>query len=275
MTSHYGWKARESSQEPKEQQTKEKSLNISMLIHVLVDLQSGSGSNEQSEKAENEEDRNADYEMLEMKIEGLEMELTQKNISIEEYEKNLSEKSEKLRVLQQEFNGMQSNFQLAQQQNTEYTDKCLAMEEKCKLFEQMKTENSKLSETNESLTNLLSHKATEYEEKCHSFIEELNKKNVEIKQKDAENIKIENEMNTLKAKLVYFKNRALKMDKLQRCKSRLMDITTDYRKLKNQVTWELQRGLQDFVCTTSALKQGIEEGPANLSTFNFAANSVE
>merc|ERR1712228_947496 len=101
------------------------------------------------------------------------------------------------------------------------------------------------------------------------------KTNQEIKQKDAENIKIENEMNTLKAKLVYFKNRALKMDKLQRCKSRLMDITTDYRKLKNQVTFELKRGLQDFVCTTSALKQGIEEGPTNLTSFNFAANSIE
>ena len=278
MTSHYGWKARsrESSQEPSG--NKEKSLNISMLSHVLVDLQSSNETSEQlpvavEQKKNAEED--AKFEMMTMKMDELEMELTQKNISIEEYEKNLNEKNEKLRILQQDFDGMESNFNLVKEQNTKYTDKCMQMEEKCELFEAMKEEIAKLKQTNDSMEQLLAHKNSEYEEKCHSFIEELSKKDAEIKQKDAENIQIGNEMNTLKAKLIYFKNRALKMDKLQRCKSRLMDITTDYRKLKNQVTFDLKRGLQDFIQCESALKQSIEEGPTNLTQFNFAENSME
>merc|ERR1712130_29829 len=257
---HYGWKqngkiSREQSLDSLNSMDSEKKsenkLNITMMSEVLAETVQQIDANNMSEEVE----------ALTQRVQELEIELDSKNIAIEQYEKNLSSKTENVRTLQSDLN---------------------ELKKKCELFEEIKAEkmrleknvnaldaeNKRLNALNIKIGNELNEKQTEYKEKCRSFIDQLNDKENKMKQKELENMKLENENKTIQSKLDYF--RAFKMGNIERCKSKLMALTTDYSTLKNSVKFQLERSVQEFGMMAGSIRKAIEHN--NMIDVEYVSN---
>merc|ERR1712154_606993 len=99
----------------------------------------------------------------------------------------------------------------------------------------------------------------------------VNALDVENKRLNALNIKIENDLNekkTIQSKLDYF--RAFKMGNIERCKSKLMALTTDYSTLKNSVKFQLERSVQEFGMMAGSIRKAIEHN--NMIDVEYVSN---
>eukprot|EP00484_Ammonia_sp_Unknown_P030939 CAMPEP_0197024310 /NCGR_PEP_ID=MMETSP1384-20130603/4880_1 /TAXON_ID=29189 /ORGANISM="Ammonia sp." /LENGTH=1568 /DNA_ID=CAMNT_0042452673 /DNA_START=34 /DNA_END=4740 /DNA_ORIENTATION=+ len=268
-TSHYGWKSREPSQEQIEINeapqcvSRSKSIDISMLSHVLVNVQDANNQVASTHTEDDQQNANevveADHEQddeqcMELKAEilRLSMEIEDKNLVINEYENKLNAKSKEFREKEEAFKAKQEEFQ--------------------KSTQEINAKNESLQNELFALQSKMMQKEAEYEVKCHSFIDELSKKDNEIKCKDSENIALENETKTLQAKLEYLKNRVSKIGKIDLCKSQLMRLTADYQQLQSKVQFELQQKKQDFICMASAINTALKYGHENMSHHNLLMN---
>ena len=210
---------------------KNDAMDISMLSHVLVGMQTSSSSISSSNGSLNN-GNNADKKLKE-KVESLQIEIKDKDAVIDEYEMKLTSKSNELKQNEEEIKKYK-------QEMNGYKEEMNSMKERVLFLE------------------------STYESKAQCFVQELSKKTNEIhekeneiNEKDSEIIKFENEIKDLKSKLDFFKNRVSKMGKIEIAKSKFMRLNADYKQLKKTISFEFEKTKQEYAAVANTITNGL------------------